>query len=379
MWNVSRTCTLLALSALAACSSGGGGSATTDVPGAVLSREDYAQRLAEWLCDDLVACCSGSGASVDRASCVEVKRKAELHRLASEESHGVRVFDGAVAAECVAALADTPATCGAERRVLRCFQTYDGVAALGDPCTTKFECRGMASGDVACVQGRCTERLSVGEQCENRTDDPGGCGVCRGDARCRQSASDGNSYCYPYAHKRGVAGDPCVKDRDVYPVPPNQLPDQSVVFADCNLNDGLTCSSEGVCTPLGGLGAPCVQGFDCAEGLRCADGACAPGLAAGEPCKDLRVCADGLYCLWTDTVCTDRDPVTQECLAEDVLAGVCTAPAGEGEPCGQRVRCGDALVCVHASGSTEGQCQALSTSYCEGGLERLAVQASKVE
>lgn len=376
-----RALALIALGALAACSSGGGGSSTgPGAPSAEVSRDDYAQRLAEWLCDDIAACCDGSGQSVDRATCVDVKRKAELHRLASEESHGGRLFDGAVAAECMAALDETPASCGYERRVQRCFQTYDGTAALGEACTTKFQCRGMASGDVGCVQGRCTERLAAGDRCENLRDGVGICDVCRGDARCRQAASDGNFYCYPYAHqRRGVAGDRCVKDRDVYAVPPDQLPDQSVVFADCDLNDGLTCGAEGVCVPLGGVGDPCVLGFDCAEGLRCEARTCAPGLAAGETCKDLRACSAGLYCQWTDITCTNRDPVTQHCLSAHLNAGVCAAPSGEGEPCGQYVRCDDATsVCMRAPGEEDGRCVSRTQDSCSSGLQKLARQASKV-
>lgn len=384
MSNATRTLALLALGALlAACSGGGNGSSETSTPTASVDREDYAQRLAEWLCDDLAACCAGSGQSVDRASCVAVKRKAELHRLASEESHGVRAFDGAVAAECVAALGETPASCGYERRVERCFQTYDGLAALGEACTTKFQCRGMASGDVGCVNGRCTERLAVGQQCEGLPIEPGlsTCEVCRGDARCRQAASDGNFYCYRYANlRRGVAGDRCVKDRDVYAFPPDQSPDQTVVFATCGLDDGLKCGEEGVCVPLAGVGDPCVLGFDCQEGLRCEDHhACAPGLAAGETCRDLRACGTGLYCQWTDVTCTERDPVTQHCLAAHLNAGVCSAPSGEGEPCGQFVECDDTMVCTRAPGEEDGVCVARTQDSCSGGLQKLARQASKVD
>ena len=89
-----RVLALLALGmVMAACSGGGSGASAPSTPKAEVSREDYAQRLAEWLCDDLAACCDASGESVDRASCVDVKRKAELHRLASEESHGARGID----------------------------------------------------------------------------------------------------------------------------------------------------------------------------------------------------------------------------------------------------------------------------------------------
>ncbi|MFN8603761.1 MAG: hypothetical protein U0842_25070 [Candidatus Binatia bacterium] len=375
-----RVLALLALGmVMAACSGGGSGASAPSTPKAEVSREDYAQRLAEWLCDDLAACCDASGESVDRASCVDVKRKAELHRLASEESHGARVYDGAVAAECMAALDQEPASCGYERRVQRCFQTYDGIAALGEPCGGKVQCRGMASGDVSCIQGRCAERLPAGAECEMLSGATGGCDVCRGDARCREAASDGKSYCYGYERRRGVAGDKCVKDRDVYAFPPGQSPDDSVVFATCSLDDGLTCSPEGVCAPVAGAGEACAFGFYCMKGLRCEAGTCRPGLDAGATCRDSRACGEGLYCRWTETTCNERDPVTQQCLSEHLVSGVCSAPSAEGESCGKFVDCGSGLICARDQGGENGRCTALPRDYCDGGLQKLARQTSKLQ
>lgn len=376
-----RALALMALAALAAaCSSGGGGATAPSTPSAEVSRDDYAQRLAEWLCDDLAACCDGAEQSVDRSACVEVKRKAELHRLASEESHGTRAFDGAVAAECMAALDETPASCGSERRVQRCFQTYDGIAALGEPCSGKVQCRGMVSGDVACIQGRCTERLPAGERCEDRPDDVGRCDVCRGDARCRQAASDGQYYCYGYTHlPRGAAGDRCVKDRDAHALPPGQSPEDAIVYAECLLEDGLTCSADGVCVRVGGPGEGCKFGFFCDRGLTCEAGTCVPGLAAGERCAGALGCGAGLYCRWTETVCNERHPVTGECLQENLVAGVCTAPSAEGETCGRHVDCAEGLVCSSPSSDADGRCVQKTGDSCSRGLEKLARQASKVE
>ena len=101
--------------------------------------------------------------------------------------------------------------------------------------------------------------------------------------------------------------------------------------------------------------------------------------AVGETCRDLRACAEGLYCQWTETTCNDRDPVTQECLSEHLVSGVCSAPSAEGEPCGRFVDCGRGMICVRARGSDDGVCTALPRDYCEGGLQKLARQASKVQ
>ena len=371
MANGTRTLALLALSALlAACSGGGNGSPGTGTPSAAVSREDYAQRLAEWLCDDLAACCSDSVETVDRAACVAVKREAELHRLASEESHGVRAFDGAVAGECIAALDETPASCGYERRVQRCFQTYDGVAALGESCSGKVSCRGMASGDVACVQGRCTKRLPAGQACEDLGDDPGACDVCRGDARCRES-TDGGHACFAYERRRGVAGDRCTRPDTTQPLEPGTV----IAVADCEAADGLRCSADGVCAPHAALGEAC-RAFDCVAGARCEGGVCVPGLAAGATCTSGRDCGAALYCRWTDFVCDQRDPETGICLSETLISGTCSAPSGAGETCNAHVRCADTLYCSSSRPDVDGQCLARPNA-CEAGLEKLARQAAK--
>jgi len=306
---------------------------------------------------------------VDRAACVAVKRAAELHRLTSEESHGIRAFDGAVAAECVAALDETPASCGHERRVLRCFQTYDGGAGLGESCTSKVGCRGAAAGDVACIGGRCTERLAAGEACEDLGDDRGRCDVCRGDARCRE-ATEGGHACFAYERRRGVAGAPCTRLDREEPLAPGTV----IVVTECAAADGPRCSPDGVCARLATLGEAC-RAFDCVDGARCEGGVCVPGLPAGATCDSRRDCGAGLYCRWTDVVCEQRDPVSQVCLEERPVSGVCAAPSGVGEICNAHVRCGETLACSSRS-DVDGECVA-SPSACEAGRAKLARQAAK--
>jgi hypothetical protein len=297
---------------------------------------------------------------VDRAACVEVKREAELHRVASEESHGVRVFDGAVATECIAALDETPASCGYERRVQRCFQTYDGVAALGASCSGKVNCRGMASGDVACIRGRCTKRLPAGQACEDLGDDPGACDVCRADARCRES-SDGGRACFAYRRHRGVAGDRCTRPDTTQPLAPGTV----IRVADCEAADGLRCSADGLCAPFAALGEAC-HAF-----------VCVPGLPAGASCTSRRDCGAGLYCQWTEFVCGQRDPETGFCLGETLLSGVCAVPSGIGETCNAHVRCDDTLGCSSSRPDVDGRCF-VPPNACEAGREKLARQAAKV-
>ena len=49
------------------------------------------------------------------------------------------------------------------------------------------------------------------------------------------------------------------------------------------------------------------------------------------------------------------------------------------QPCGRFVDCGRGMICVRARGSDDGVCTALPRDYCEGGLQKLARQASKVQ
>jgi len=174
-------------------------------------------------------------------------------------------------------------------------------------------------------------------------------------------------------HRRGVAGDPCIKDRSVQPFDPAQ----SIVFADCDRADGLTCSADGVCAPLAAVGDACGLFLDCAS-LRCEGGVCAPGGPVGETCTSQLDCDGELYCRPNDVVCVDRDPVTQNCRQEKIVSAECAAPSGEGETCGRHVRCADSLYCTSSTAEGEGQCVAGTSYYCEAGREKLARQASKV-
>lgn len=365
-----RTLALLTLLLAAACSSGGSGSGTPPAQSATVEREEYARRLAEWLCDDLAACCAGSGEAPDRDACVAAKEQAQLSRVASEERGSGRAFDPEMAATCIARLDETPATCGAERRVSECFRTYDGRRELGESCAGKTQCRGSVTGDVACVNGVCTERLAAGEACVDRPEDRGRCDVCRPEARCRASA-EGATYCYAYEHRRGVAGDPCTSE-----LTPPADPTELSVVADCNSEDGLYCARDGRCSPYTPLGGSCSGSFECGRNRRCVAGACTEGLPEGEVCRSpFYDCAQGLFCHFTEVVCTDPAPVPGECGGYELISGRCELPATAGQPCGSLVDCADGLVCSRPNpASTEGTC-AVPPSLCTTGLARLQRQS----
>jgi hypothetical protein len=353
---------------LAACSGGGGGSGSTSTPSNAVDREQYAERLAGWLCDDLAACCSAGASGFDRAECVAVKTKSELHRLASEESHGVRAFDGAVASECLAALAETPASCGYERRVRRCFQTYDGLADLGAACSGKVACRGSASGDVACVDGVCTARLATGQECP-ALEGTDSCDVCRADARCRLT-TDGTRQCIAYERRSAGLGERCFDGA-------GEPYDPADVIAAIECADGLRCSLDGVCAAPVPVGGACVITFDCAAGARCADDVCVVGLGAGEQCKGSRECASGLYCDSTET-CLERDPVTGVCRSSRNDGGTCAPQGGVGASCDRFDACAGELSC-RSSGAASGDagtCVA-PPDACTAGLDKLARQAAR--
>lgn len=365
-----RTLVALVLLTAAGCSSGGGGEDAPPAQSAAVEREEYARQLAAWLCDDLAACCEGTGEALDRDACIAVKQQAQLSRVASEEQGSGRAFDAEMAATCVARLAETPATCGAERRVSECFRTYDGRRELGESCESKIQCLGSVTGDVACVNGVCTERLPAGEACIDRPDDRGRCDVCRPEARCRPSA-EGDTYCYAYERRRGVAGDPCYSEF----TPPADPTDLSVV-AECPSENGLYCGRDGRCTEYAPIGGSCRNSFECGRNARCVDGACAAGLPLGEICRSpFNDCAQGLFCHFTEVVCTDPAPVPGECSGYELISGRCELPATEGQPCGSLIDCAQGLSCSRPNpASTEGTC-AVPPSLCTNGLARLQRQS----
>ena len=379
MSNAFRGTMLLAALTLAACSGGGGGSGTpAGDPGVTTgtSREDYAARLAEWLCDDLAACCAGTGQPIDRDACIATRRTAELRRVEREEEHSGRAFDEHMAATCVAELAETPASCGSERRVRACFRTYDGSREPGEECASKFECRGSLRGDVGCVRGRCTDRLPAGEACPAMADDqPGRCDVCRPEARCRETV-DGRHLCFAYASKRGVAGDPCVR--------PFALPDDPTtvsVVADCPFEDGLACGADGTCQPFPPAGASCRFDSDCGPSARCAGGICRDGRGNGEECTSrFHQCGEGLYCRFSGFVCIDPPGGSApECSEPEYTGGRCEAPRAEGAACGWFARCATGLACVGARTpyQDDGVCTAANVAACQSGTARLERQAAR--
>lgn len=333
------------------CSNAGGTGSTPPTDG-TLSRDDYAQQLAEWLCDDLAACCGATQQSFDRAACVTTKHTAELHRVASEEAHSGRVFDEAMAATCVAKLKETPASCGYERRVRECFQTYDGTREIGEECAGKIQCRGSVRGDTACIAGRCTTRLATGDTCQDSPQDNGRCDVCRPDARCRLT-TDGEHQCVA-RHARAVAGDSC---QDGGPLDP------AAVLGRCETADGLYCSLDGICAPFLPLGASCTLSFECGPDARCVAGTCAPGMQEGEVCTSpFNDCGPGLYCRWDD--------------GKELIAGHCTVPSAVGEACGESIQCAQDLACPPASGpGQERHCVSAADSLCPTGLALLTRQS----
>ena len=373
-----RSTVLLVVLMLAACSGGSGGGTPQSGPGTVTgtTREDYAARLAEWLCDDLAACCDGTGQSFDRDACIATRRATELHRVVREEEKSGRAFDEAMAATCVAKLAETPASCGSERRVSECFRTYDGTKELGEECTAKIQCRGSLRGDTACLHGRCTTRLAAGEECPLMpADELGRCDACRPEARCREAA-DGHGLCFGYASKVGAVGDPCVHDFTL-PADPTTVS----IVADCPFDEGLTCR-DGTCQPFPTTGSACRYAGDCAPYDRCVDHVCVAAGAAGEECTStFWECSKGLYCRNTGHECHDPPGTSAHGCSDDrYTGGHCEAPRGEGEACGWFARCAEGLGCrgAKAQYQDDGVCVADKVAACASRTERLEQQAARL-
>jgi len=326
-----RTVTLALCVALLGCSDD---ASLTESPnlGGTLSRDDYAARLAEWICDDLAACCDVSGRSFDHGTCVAIYRNKQLNRLEAEERHGIRAFDGLAAAECTSLIETTPADCnGRRRRIRKCFQTYDGRKESGAACERKIECKGSRRGEMTCIDGRCGPRREIGAICSRS-----GCDGCRLDTRCRIS-EDGESRCYGYSRRRGVAGDSCTTTSPLSA----DARSVSIVQTDCLEEDGLYCARSGVCEPFIPLGGECTGSFDpgCESGSYCRAGVCAPGVGVGESCEALVGCARGLHCQFRVARCELDSVRNDRCSSFELFDGRCTEPLAEGEQCRRYIQC----------------------------------------
>lgn len=167
---------------------------------------------------------------------------------------------------------------------------------------------------------------------------------------------------------------------------------------------GLACvaldgGATGVCTPIGGEGAPCIAGASCLSGLECQipvglpTARCVRALRPGDVCDNVTRgsvrCAQGSNCVGTPTGrCVPDGAYTGQCRVEPPRcdaelrchrdAPVCVTVREAGQPCdaGSRTHdCADETSCASVDGASRcvpdgargGRCRT-SLSPCDGAL-----------
>jgi hypothetical protein len=254
---------------------------------------------------------------------------------------------------------------------------------VGDPCTTRADCRSelICRPDDTC--GPCVEDSDCDGELVCRSDGtcaPGGLGApCEADTDCKPEYVCGAD---DTCAERGP-GDPCTEDEDCRwdlvcrsdgLCGPGGLREPCTVDTDCRSD--LVCRGDGLCGPRG-LGDACTVATDCRYDLICRpDGTCGPAgtTAEGAACTYTEDCVAGLACLWERdetgtprTVCRPAGAsaagtfcgTTAECARGLVcvtqgFGGRCRAAASTGDldyPCTSLADCAAGLVC-----STAGTC-----------------------
>jgi hypothetical protein len=269
--------TLAAAAAIALLACGGktdeGAGASPAPPASPVAEADYVDRVVAAVCDNLPACCAGSGYSFDHAGCERTVRE-ELDAGPVPNA----TWDESAAGSCVQALATIAAACDENAANTEpCSATYRGTLPEGSVCMHEDQCLDPGSGawcvfDEGSATGTCVAlkpvvRGQLGDACN---------GTCAS-TRCGILPS-------------------------ISPGP----------WVSCYLSDGLTCNFlSGVCSTLPKVGEPCPSAY-CASG-----GFCQPGEAA-PVCASLL--ADGASCL-----------IGEQCRTGYCDSGVCS-PGGLASP-----------------------------------------------
>lgn len=297
---------LVGLALIAAC---GGTTAATpeDSPAPPVEESAFAQAVANAWCANLGACCATWSYTYSQQACEAAMRefvqKDYVDRAAPLS--GVS-YDAAKAGECVQLSGVIAAACAPTDQQIEaanaaCMGAYVGTKVAGQPCSDDLECAPGSDG-----QARCDESGS-GHTCVDQE---------------------------PFTQAHGAAGEACAETCAADPGGGTTCWGTSSTSgsASCYVEDGLACSSGGICAPLSPLGQACETG-GCVVGATCESGTCVEQRSAGEPCTSSGSCKDGLYCDWVATlVCTASKSngaacaSSEECTSYSCDAGKCVPP-----------------------------------------------------
>jgi hypothetical protein len=239
----------------AGSSTGGGDGGTGPV-----TEGDFVQKAADAICGNLVGCCAAEGIPYDRAGC-EAFVVAELELEPSPN----KTWDSVEAGKCIDWFARIASSCHeAENNDGPCQHVYRGTLPEGAACEDSVECADIRGSVADCMFDDVTLAGTCGPVIEATRG--------RGGDACSRTCGIGN--CYVFGADAGV------------PV--------------CYLEDGLFCSSLGICVRAPVVGEPCDE-FYCARGAYCSSEVICRALEPdGVPCESSEECA-GRNC--DDFVC----------------------------------------------------------------------------
>jgi hypothetical protein len=279
---------------------GGTGTGGRIVAGTPIPLANYSAAVGEMLCPPFGTCCTALGIPLTVAQCQTTLLGVSTSYETADPAN--YTYDPVAAGTCLATAQEAIPASGCNTDAMGtdplCNNVFTGLLAPGQPCTDDIECRQAVGEDVACeavttgAVNVCVLRLRVtaGQPCYwTCTEQAGGLRLCSG------------------------AG-----------------PNKTEVQGRCFTNDGVYCSSDGLCMPQGKIGDVCSLSQSCGEGFcDTASGLCTTRALAGGACVGDVGCAEGLYC--KTQLCTPElapgSPcaITDQCKSGNCTNGLCVA------------------------------------------------------
>jgi hypothetical protein len=228
-----------------------GVSACSSSDGAPVAANDFAERLAQTLCNGVAPCCRDASIAYDSETCL-LNARAGFGAFVAAHSSSAYRYDAAQAAVCVSAV----------ERVLAACEDFD------DDTT-----------GVACEHSVFRGTLPVGSPCED-SDECADYGVCKS-GNCAKSPE--------FTLLHGKAGDDCTGacwtgGCQLFSVEQNPA-------TVCYEADGLYCPA-GKCVALGALGTACTDNAACGHANYCdvETSVCTARKNDGEACTEYYEC-----------------------------------------------------------------------------------------
>lgn len=279
---------------------------------APVSLEQLPARVAAIACEGLGSCCQRSGFTFDVATCKR-ERTADIESSIGQVDTVNIDYDAAAAGECLEAF-EANSSCGEfdDDDAEACERIFRGKLGLGQPCTSREECRRETGQSVSC-----SSEDGIG---------PEVCRLADGGAPSRHGklGEACNATCFE--------GDECSIVAVPAPAPGEPAP-VPVDPAACYRSDGLWCDfsmASPSCARLLPVGQQCTSYDACAGKAFCAGdtGVCSAPRANGQPCSSASEC-QSRHCSSEGPTIDPGAPVESYCVAEEsVTAADCTLSTG---------------------------------------------------